>query len=100
MFKLNSSIHLDLNMMDETFKVRRYIAEYCEETEALIAEYDLVSFDLVKFQTEFNEPNSENPMFECCPIKEKNIPFIENYVAQKIAWNFNQKSYFVEASAI
>ena len=87
-------------MIDNIFKVRRYIAVYSEETEELIAEYDLASFDLVKFQTELNEPNSDNPMFDCYPIKEINVKFIESYINNKIEWDFNEKSYFVEAHAI
>jgi len=83
-------------MIDDTFKVRRYITEFCEETEELIAEYDLASFDLVKFQNELNEPNNENPMFDCYPINKENVKFIENYISN----NIEKKSYFVEAHAI
>jgi len=87
-------------MIDDTFKVRRYITEFCEETEELIAEYDLASFDLAKFQNELNEPNKENPMFDCYPINKENVKFIENYISNNITWDFKKKSYFVEAHAI
>ena len=87
-------------MIDENFKVMRFIAEYCEETETLITEYDLAAFNLEKFQAEFNELNREDPMFGCYPIQEKNIPFLKKYLDNDIVWDFNQKSYFVEASSI
>ncbi len=57
-------------MIDTEFNFRRYIAEYSEVTEELIAEHDLSSFDLKLFQVEFGEPNTENPMLDCYPIKE------------------------------
>ncbi|WP_290702410.1 hypothetical protein [Amphritea sp.] len=87
-------------MIDTIFNVRRYIAEYSEETEELTAEYDLASFDLVRFQAELNEPNSEDPMFDCYPIQEINVIFIEHYMSHKISWDFNKNSYFVEAHCI
>lgn len=88
------------SMIDDIYKVRRYITVFSEETEELIAEYDLASFNLAKFQTELNEPNSENPMFDCYPIKKENVKFIENYISNNIAWDFKSMSYFVEAHAI
>lgn len=71
-------------MIDDTFKVRRYITEFCVETEELISEYDLAFFDLMKFHNELNEPNSQNPMFDCYPIKQENVKFIESYISNKI----------------
>ncbi|MFT7387232.1 MAG: hypothetical protein ACI8VC_000472 [Candidatus Endobugula sp.] len=40
-------------MIDEFFHVRRYIAEHYEKTDALVAEFDLASFDLIKLQIKF-----------------------------------------------
>lgn len=87
-------------MIDNVFKVRRFITAFSEESGELTAEYDLASFDLVKFQTEFNEPNDKNPMLDCYPIREANVRFIESYISNKIVWDFNKKSYFIEAHAI
>ena len=87
-------------MIDTHFKVKRYIAEYSEATDELLGKYDLSSFELEKFQVEFGEPNIENPMFDCYPIKEKNINFLKGYIEKEPKWDFNNKSYFVEAHAI
>lgn len=87
-------------MIDAAYKVRRYISEFRDETEELSAEYNLVSFNLAKFQIEFNESNCKNPMFDSYPIEEVNVKFIEAYISEKIDWDFNKKSYFIEAHAI
>tara|TARA_B100001989_G_C24528971_1_gene460422 strand:- start:1188 stop:1451 length:264 start_codon:yes stop_codon:yes gene_type:complete len=84
-------------MIDEKYKVRRYIAEYSEETEELMAEYYLSDFDLAAFQKEFYEPDPKNPMFNCYPITADNLSFIRNYIENEPDWDFENKSYSVEA---
>ena len=88
------------NMIDTEFKVRRYITEFSEETDELIAEYDLASFELKQFQVEFCEPKSDSPMFDCYPIKKCNVKFLRKHLAREPEWDFVNKSYFVEAHAI
>ena len=87
-------------MIDTQFKVRRYITEFSEETEELRAEYELSTFDLPAFQLEFDEPIIEDPMFDCYPVKEKNVAFLKTYLAEEPEWDFVSKSYYVEAHAI
>jgi hypothetical protein len=87
-------------MIDDKFKVRRFITEFLKQTEELLAEYDLCSFELSNFQIEFGEQNTENPMFDCYPIKEKNVEFLKRYMAEEPEWDFVNKSYFIEAHAI
>ena len=87
-------------MIDTKFKVRRYIAEYSKVTEKLLIEYNLSSFELNKFQVEFGVQNIENAMFNCYPVKKRNVEFIKKYLAKNPEWDFVNKSYFVEARAI
>jgi len=87
-------------MIDSKYKVKRYITEFSEETEELIAEYDLDGFELSKFLNEFNEPHAENPMFDCYPIKSENVSFLKKYIDDVPEWDFVNKSYFVEAHGI
>lgn len=84
-------------MRDEQYDLRRYIAEYSEETQELTGEYDLSDFDLTKFQAEFNEPNLDDPMVDCYPITADNVAFLKPYLATEPDWNFAENSYFVEA---
>jgi hypothetical protein len=87
-------------MIDAKYNVRRYIAEYSERNEDLLAEHELSSFDLEKFQEEFGETDPKNPMFDCYPIKESNTNFLKQYVDSEPVWDFEVKSYFIEAHAI
>jgi hypothetical protein len=87
-------------MIDTKLNIRRYIAEYSEETEELTAEYDLALFELSQFQKEFNEPNDKDPMVDCYPIKLENIGFLKRYIIDEPDWDFVKKSYFVEAHLI
>lgn len=84
-------------MRDEQLNVKRYVAQYSATTEWLTAEYDLTDFDLKKFQAEFNEPNTDDPMVDCYPITADNVAFLKPYLAKEPDWNFAENSYFVEA---
>lgn len=86
-------------MKDTQFNVSRYIAEYCSATEELLAEHYLAAFDLQKFQAEFNEPNPQDPMFDCYAITADNVAFLMPYLATAIDWDFETKCYFVETHA-
>jgi len=88
------------NMIDKKYKVRRYITEFSEKTEELLAEYELSSFDLKKFQAELGETDKENSMVDCYPIHEKSIVFMKSFLSCEPKWDFKNKSYFVEAHAI
>jgi len=87
-------------MIDEKFKVRRYVAEFSEETEELLATYDLSSFNLIEFQREFRESNARNPMLDCYSVHESNLEFLSKYMFKEPVWDFLNKSYFVECCAI
>ena len=49
-------------MIDPEFNVRRYISEFSEKSERLVAKYELSSFNLSKFQDEFGETDSNRPV--------------------------------------
>ncbi len=87
-------------MNDTKFNVRRYVTEFLEVTEELIAEYELLSFELKQFQMEFETLGSDSPMFNCYPIKECNVKFLSMYLVKEPEWDFVNKSYFLQAEAI
>ncbi len=87
-------------MIDTKYKVRRYIAEFSEKTEELLAEHELTSFDLEKFQNMFCVSDLNNPMFDCYQINEANCDFLAGYIDFEPSWDFKNKSYFVESEAI
>lgn len=86
-------------MIDTEYNVRRYITEFSEQTEELLAEYELATFSLREFQEEFSE-STDTPMFDCYPISASKIDFIRKYVLEEPKWDFIDNSYFLEAHAI
>jgi len=84
-------------MIDIEHNARRFITEFSNETDELLAEYDLASFDLKLFQIEFAEGDASDPMYYCYPIKEENIAFLKKYLSEELDWDFVNKAYFVEA---
>ena len=87
-------------MIDSEFNVRRYITEFSKKTERLVAKHELSSFNLSKFQVEFRETDTNNPMFDCYQITENNLPFISLYLENELAWDFSKNSYFVECDRL
>ncbi|MCF6442921.1 hypothetical protein L1077_26205 [Pseudoalteromonas luteoviolacea] len=85
-------------MSDAKFKVRRFISEYSQKAEVLIAEYELSELDLFKLKAEFDETNPEQAMFDCYEIRKSNVSFINKYTHEPIAWDFSKNAYFIEAN--
>mgnify|MGYP000260852444 CR=1 FL=1 len=85
-------------MIDENYKVRRYITEFDDQADEFCGEHELKSFDLALFQRVVGV-ESANPMFDCYPINQDNCAFLLEYLAQPVVWDFKEKSYFVEAEA-
>lgn len=86
-------------MIDSQCNVRRYIAEYSEKTDVLLANYELDTFSLKEFQAEFKAHDGE-PMFDCYPIRQSNIEFLSKHVLTEPNWDFVTKAYFLEAHAV
>lgn len=87
-------------MIDSDYQVKRYITEFCKHTDQLLAEYDLTSFDLYKFQNAFGVFDMNNPMFDCYPIHRAHLNFIKRYVFSEPDWDFVNKAYFIESQGI
>jgi hypothetical protein len=56
-------------MIDSEYGVRRYIAEYSQDTEEQLMIYPLAAFDLAVFQKHFGVLDIVNPMFDCHEIQ-------------------------------
>ncbi len=87
-------------MIDDAFKVRRYITVFSKQTDSILTEHDLSYFDLIMFQKEFCVHDQNSPMFDCYPIKEKNTNFLKNYLEHEPVWDFKKNEYFVEAESL
>jgi len=81
-------------------KVKRQISEYSKVSEELMAEIELIEFDLDDFQREFEVRVSSNPMYDSFLIAEAQTAFVEKYISLAIKWNFETSYYYLEAHAI
>ena len=81
-------------------KVCRSITQFSNQTEEYLGEYLLNSFDLPLFQEKFEETDSNDPMYSCYPVREIHISFLSSYLDEKIQWDFEKYSYFLEATSI
>ncbi|WP_458796937.1 DUF7683 domain-containing protein [Vibrio parahaemolyticus] len=52
------------------------------------------------FQEKFEETDSNDPMYACYPVCEIHISFLSGYLDEKIQWDFEKYSYFLEATSI
>ncbi|ODC03837.1 hypothetical protein BFW38_10065 [Terasakiispira papahanaumokuakeensis] len=86
-------------MIDQEFSVRRFVTEYSNETETLLADYELVAFNLEAFQSALGV-SSEDPMFDCYEIGPHHVVFLTQCLAIMPAWDFSRRSYYIEASAV
>jgi len=86
-------------MIDSKFGVRRFLAEYSEQSEELIARYEFAKFDLDAFQAEF-QIDSLDPMFDCYEVEQQHLRFVESHLVQVPNWDFEGSSYFVESHAV
>ena len=77
-------------MIDETYNCERYIAQYDRNSDELINEIRLNAFDLTRFQKQFRVSDPTNPMFDCCPIKQKDFDFLKKFIAENVHLNFNE----------
>ncbi len=78
-------------------KITRYIAEYTNQTDELVAKYPLKSFDLEEFQEEFGIVNPENQMLDRYPIFESSLLLLNAHLANPVQWKFVSHSYYLEA---
>ncbi|HCH6293780.1 TPA: hypothetical protein NK329_000365 [Vibrio parahaemolyticus] len=81
-------------------KVYRSITQFSNQTEEYVGEYLLNSFDLPLFQEKFEESDSNDPMYACYPVCEIHISFLSGYLDEKIQWDSEKYSYFLEATSI
>ncbi|WP_456238191.1 DUF7683 domain-containing protein [Marinobacter mangrovi] len=86
-------------MIDSKFGLSRFLAEYSEQSEELIARYEFAKFDLDAFQSEF-QVESSDPMFDCYEVGQRHLRFLESCLARVPSWDFDDNSYFLESHTV
>ena len=85
--------------LDAEYGVMRYIVEYDNQTEELVREHALRSFDLEAFRLAFSESEPGNSMYACYLIQEQHVEFLKPHLLVQVDWDFKGRAYFVEACA-
>ena len=79
--------------------VERVLAVFDNETERLVAEYALHSFDLETFKRHFADEDDYDPlMYNVYPVSPKDAEFVSNHLDEEVAFDFDRNAYFVECS--
>lgn len=73
--------------------IKRVIACYDKENDALVQEIELLDIPLANLQRIYGI-DSTNPMYDCYPINQDNIPFFKSYTHDEI--DITKYSCFLE----
>lgn len=87
-----------MNNQNQNKKITRFIAEYDNHNDALIAKHPLKSFDLSDFQEEFGIVNPDNQMLAKYPVFESSQLLLNNHLVKPIRWKFLSHSYYLESN--
>lgn len=85
-----------MNNKNQNKKIIRFVAEYDNRNDALLAKYPLKSFDLSAFQEEFGIVNPDNQMLARYPVFESSQLLLNSHLSKPIRWNFLSLSYYLE----
>ncbi len=81
----------------DTAPVERVLAVLDNETERLVAEYALHSFDLEAFKQHFAVEDDYDPlMYNVYPVSPTDVEFMSKYLDEEVAFDFDRNAYFVE----
>ena len=78
--------------------IRRVVRAYSNSTERELWSLPIHDFNLEAFQVEFQAEVSD-PMYDCWPITQKNLPFLSRHIVNPHGWDFINCTYFIEAEA-
>jgi hypothetical protein len=83
----------------EAQPVRRTLTVFSNATDELVAEYDLLNFNLAEFKQHFKA--DEDPlMYYGHEVRKEDVNFISPYLAEQIMFDFDKYAYIVDATAI
>jgi hypothetical protein len=81
--------------------LQRTITVFNIATKELVAELELVDFDLAKFRSWF-QPDADDEdenMVYCYELQAKDVEFVAGFLAERHEFDFARYTYFVEAWA-
>ena len=83
----------------EIAPVERVLTVFDDETEQLVAERPLHSFDLKNFKRQFAVADDYDPlMYNVYPVSPKDVEFVSRYVDGEVIFDFDRNAYFIECN--
>ena len=76
--------------------VERWVRIFSKPDGAFVTEVRFSRFSLPDFQKKFGVA-SDNSMHDAYPIEPDHAEFVQGYLQDKVGWDFERYSYFVEA---
>ena len=83
------------------YLVERVLTVFDNETERLVAEYPLDSFDLESFKRRFAVTDDDDPlMYNVYPVTPKDNGFVSKYLNGEVVFDFDKNAYFIECNDV
>ncbi len=81
--------------------VERILTVFDNETERLVAEYPLDSFDLESFKRRFAVTDDDDPlMHNVYPVAPRDGEFVSKYLDKEVVFDFDKNAYFIECNNV
>lgn len=79
--------------------IQRRMTVFNIATQELVAELELVNFDLAKFKRCFQSDadDEDESMVYCYELQSKDVEFVSGFLVEPHEFNFARYAYFVEA---
>lgn len=93
----NSQITETISATPGVALVERVMTVFDNETERLVTEYPLHSFDLKDFKHQFAVTDDDDPlMYNVYPVAPKDGGFVSKYLNGEVVFDFDKNAYFIE----
>ena len=81
----------------QNYKVERLISVFSNQTNELVAEHAISSFDLPRFKQHFgvSENDEDSEMVMEYTVESKDVEFLSEYLADDVDYDFGKYSYFL-----
>jgi hypothetical protein len=81
----------------QNYKVERLLSVFSNQTDELVAEHPLSSFDLPRFKQHFGVPDEDedSEMVMEYDVHLKDVDFLSAYLAEPVDYDFGKYAYFL-----
>jgi hypothetical protein len=86
----------------QNFKVERLLSVFSNQTDELVTEHPLASFDLPSFKQHFGVPeeDEDSEMVMEYDVQPKDIEFLSGYLSENVDYDFGKYAYFLSCHRV